>query len=289
MNQPALNQPTLLIFTDLDGSLLDHDSYDWQPAAPWLSRLEQEAVPVIPTTSKTRTELLALREELGLTQTPFIAENGAVIGLPPSWQHARLDRDPASPEGLVIKTPSMDVDFIRRRLDVIRSRHGLRFRRMGEMPVDEVVSLTGLSRAGAEQAMAREGSEPLVWEDDDAKLQDLRETLETDGLTLTRGGRFWHVMGAVDKGQAARWLVARFEALRGYRPPTLGLGDGPNDLALLAATDLSVVIASGHGQPMVLDKESVYRTSARGPSGWAEGVEHWWQQLTESDAVPFGR
>lgn len=277
-NGPALNKPPLLIFTDLDGSLLDHDTYDWQPASGWLSRLEREAVPVIPTTSKTRAELLALREELGLIQTPFIAENGAVIGLPPSWQHARLDRDPASPDGLVVKTPSLDVDFIRRRLDVIRERHDLRFRRMGEMSLEEVRELTGLGAAATEQAMTREGSEPLVWEDDEVKLGKLHETLRIDGLHLTRGGRFWHVMGAVDKGQAAEWLVARFQALRGYRPRTLGLGDGPNDLALLAATDMSVVIAAGHGQPMPLEKPCVYRTRAHGPQGWSEGVSHWLQK-----------
>ncbi|WP_251978849.1 HAD-IIB family hydrolase [Salinicola avicenniae] len=274
-NGPTRQPPPLLIFTDLDGSLLDHDTYDWQPAAAWLATLAERGVPVIPTTSKTRAELLALRRELALEQTPFIAENGAVIGLPPSWQHARLDRDPASPDGLVIKTPSMDVDFIRRRLDVVRERHGLHFRRLGEMTVEEVCELTGLPPAGAAQAMAREGSEPLVWQDDDAKLKRLHETLETDGLTLTRGGRFWHVMGAVNKGQAANWLVARYEALRGQRPRTLGLGDGPNDLALLAATDMAVVIAAAHGQPMPLEGAQVYRTRASGPRGWAEGVSHW--------------
>ncbi|EFB2834421.1 hypothetical protein FHD46_03220 [Escherichia coli] len=33
----SIQQP-LLIFTDLDGTLLDSHSYDWQPAAPWLNR-----------------------------------------------------------------------------------------------------------------------------------------------------------------------------------------------------------------------------------------------------------
>ena len=43
---PAL-QPRLVV-TDLDGSLLDHHSYDFSPAAPWLARLKQMGVPVIP-------------------------------------------------------------------------------------------------------------------------------------------------------------------------------------------------------------------------------------------------
>src|SRR5690554_6819305 len=83
---PAL-QPRLIV-TELEGLLLDHHSYDFVPAAPWLSSLKQMGVPVIPVTSKTRAELLPLREALGLTATPFSAENGAVIGLPPGWCHA---------------------------------------------------------------------------------------------------------------------------------------------------------------------------------------------------------
>ena len=66
---PAL-QPRLVV-TDLDGSLLDHHSYDFSPAKPWLARLKQLGVPVIPVTSKTRAELIHLREALGLTGDPL--------------------------------------------------------------------------------------------------------------------------------------------------------------------------------------------------------------------------
>lgn len=52
----AFDGPRLL-FTDLDGSLLDHHDYDWKPAEPWLDALRQAGVAVIPVTSKTRSEL----------------------------------------------------------------------------------------------------------------------------------------------------------------------------------------------------------------------------------------
>ena len=35
---PYLDDP-LIIFTDLDGSLLDHHDYSWKPAQPWLDKL----------------------------------------------------------------------------------------------------------------------------------------------------------------------------------------------------------------------------------------------------------
>jgi predicted mannosyl-3-phosphoglycerate phosphatase (HAD superfamily) len=50
-----------LIFTDLDGSLLDHHTYSFAPAANYLDRLETQGIPVIPITSKTRAEVLVLR------------------------------------------------------------------------------------------------------------------------------------------------------------------------------------------------------------------------------------
>lgn len=267
--------PPRLVFTDLDGSLLDHYDYGWEPARLWLNRLAAADVPVIPVTSKTRAELLPLRQELGLEQTPFIAENGAIIGLPAAWQHARLDRDPANVDGLRVKALSVDTDFLKRRLAVIRERLGVDFRCLPDMPIAEVVEETGLDAARAELARAREGSIPLLWNDSGAKLEAFREMLTNDDLVLTQGGRFWHVMGNVDKGRAVTWLVARFTALRGAVPWSLGLGDGPNDVTLLNATDAAVLIRGAHSHPIEIHHPCLYRTQEAGPQGWAEGMEHW--------------
>ncbi|RTR00516.1 HAD-IIB family hydrolase [Halomonas nitroreducens] len=285
-----------LLFTDLDGSLLDHQSYDWSPAAPWLEHLAAFGVPVIPVSSKTRSELLPLRRTLGLTASPFVAENGAVVGLPPAWCHARLERTPG-PDGLVIRTLGVDIGFIRQRLSVWRERLGVRFTAMSEMALDALVAFTGLDEHEAGQARKREGSEPLVWEDTDASLAAFREGLAGDGLRLVRGGHFWHVTGEVDKGSALTWLVDRLEALRGVRSLTLALGDGPSDIAMLEAVDQAVVIRGCHGLEVTPRQPVLYRSRARGPAGWAEGVAHWWGRgerrsrpaLSRTDPAATGR
>ncbi|SDO02834.1 HAD-IIB family hydrolase [Vreelandella arcis] len=273
-----------LVVTDLDGSLLDHDSYDFTPAINWLARLKQAKVPVIPVTSKTRAELVALREALGLTATPFIAENGAVIGLPPGWCHARLDRPGNGRDGMVIKQASVDVRFIRARLQVWRKRFGVRFTSMSELSLDEMVRLTGLDIPQANLARQREGSEPLLWHDDDAALEKFRHALEGDGLQLTQGGRFYHVMGSTsDKGSAVAWLIQRFKALRGRDPLSLGLGDGPNDVSMLNAVDQAVVIRGRHSLAVEPANPCLYRTRASGPEGWVEGLSHWWGDALAPD------
>src|SRR5687768_8132133 len=86
---PAILRPTVrlqrpvadLVFTDLDGTLLDHDTYSWEAARPALSRLRHLGIPLVLCSSKTAAELRPIAKRLGL-QTPLIVENGGGIRLP---------------------------------------------------------------------------------------------------------------------------------------------------------------------------------------------------------------
>ena len=69
-----------LIFTDLDGTLLD-DRYDVSGAAAAMDRVTELGALVVPVSSKTRAEMTLLREQQRIP-TPFIFENGAgLIGV----------------------------------------------------------------------------------------------------------------------------------------------------------------------------------------------------------------
>ena len=66
-----------LIFTDLDGTLLD-DRYDVSGAAAAMDLVTELGALVVPVSSKTRAEMTLLREQQRIP-TPFIFENGAGI------------------------------------------------------------------------------------------------------------------------------------------------------------------------------------------------------------------
>jgi mannosyl-3-phosphoglycerate phosphatase len=260
---------SLLIFTDLDGSLLDHDDYSWKPAQGWLDKLAAHQVPVVITTSKTAAEVMELQKALNLTEVPFIAENGAVIALPESWgDHLAYPR----------KVFGAEYGEIRKIIDALRLRYDFECRGFGDVNAAQVADWTGLPPDDAQLAMTREGSEPLVWFGDERDLTRFEGYLNQEGLTLTRGGRFWHVMGAgVSKGQAVQWLAGEYRRRRGHPMVTLGLGDGPNDLSMLDAVDHAVVIRGHHDQPMPLKHEGsdhVFRTTLYGPQGWKQGLDH---------------
>jgi len=65
-----------IIFTDLDGTLLDHDSYSFEEASFMLDFIKEHDIPLIIVTSKTRNEVIGIQKRLGIS-TPFIIENGA--------------------------------------------------------------------------------------------------------------------------------------------------------------------------------------------------------------------
>ncbi|EHD21464.1 MULTISPECIES: mannosyl-3-phosphoglycerate phosphatase-related protein [Brenneria] len=259
----------LMIFSDLDGSLLDHDSYGWEPARPWLERLARHKIPVIITTSKTAAEVERLQYELGLDHLPYIAENGALIALPANWHgHPDYPR----------KIFAADYAFICARLHQLRDNQDFRFKGFADMDAAEVAALTGLPLHGAALARRREASEPLQWLGDTDSLVRFRLALTDLGLSLTQGGRFYHVMGGgVSKGTAANWIKEQYPAKNDNRVRTIGLGDGPNDVALLAAMDNAVVIKAKGNQLVDLPESytgKLYRTRNMGPDGWSEGLDH---------------
>ncbi|MFT8210046.1 MAG: HAD hydrolase family protein [Symbiopectobacterium sp.] len=137
----------MLIFSDLDGSLLDHDTYDWQPAEPWLRCLKQHNIPVIITTSKTVSETTLIRHELGLEHCPFIAENGTSVELPKS---GRRHTDYPS------KLFSADYVEICTLLEHLRVKNHFNFSGFSTLTDSDVATLTGLSLPQAARARQRQ-------------------------------------------------------------------------------------------------------------------------------------
>src|SRR4030067_2555538 len=80
----------ILVFTDLDGTLLDHRTYSFEPARPALRLLRESAVPLIICTSKTRAEVEEIRASLGNPE-PFVVENGGGVFVPEGYFSIALE------------------------------------------------------------------------------------------------------------------------------------------------------------------------------------------------------
>ncbi len=248
-----------LIFTDLDGTLLDHHTYSHAAADPVLMQLRSLKVPVILNSSKTLAELEALAQELQV-DSPLIAENGSVIVWPGNGKTVTLGA--AYPQICEV-------------LDGLRVKEAYAFQGFHDWSAENIAEITGLSLEAASRAAQRHASEPLLWEDTPEKLERFRQQLLDAGLNLKRGGRFWHVMGQADKVQAMQYLAKEYRDKHGQPVFVIALGDGPNDRDMLMAADVAVVVYNPDGvSPSLSAKPEQRRIHTRqaGPEGWAEAM-----------------
>jgi len=263
---------SLAVFTDLDGTLLDHETYAWEPAAEALDQCRRLGVPVIMVSSKTRAEMDVLRDELRL-DWPFVSENGGGIAFPPSCRPAPpveavpVGKDRVWPLGV-------RYEVVVRALREIRKGLGLgTLRGFSDMTVEEIRQRTGLSEQGARLAAQREYDEPVVVEGlTDRERDGLIRAAEERGLQVAAGGRFLHLFGSCDKGVAVSrvtaWLRTWIPGLR-----TMGLGDSPNDLPMLRVVDVPVLIRSSRNVTEMLRAIPGIRiTEAAGPAAWNRAV-----------------
>ena len=261
----------LLIYTDLDGSLLDHHDYSHAAADKLLAELEQLGVPVIPVSSKTRAELMVLRDELR-NNHPFIAENGAAVFIPEDC----FDEQPAGTarrDGFFVREFSLPRSYWLQKLETAASLFRRDFTGFEVLSVDDIVQLTGLAPDAAGRAAQREYGEPLRWKGDDERKAAFIRLMEQHGATILQGGRFMHVSGDCDKGRALRWLNAQYARQAGVTPVSIAVGDSQNDIAMLEAADYAIIIRSpSHEPPALARSEDVFVTEGFGPVGWDEGV-----------------
>ncbi|MEH6647240.1 HAD-IIB family hydrolase [Sulfitobacter sp.] len=256
-----MTAPTpLVVFSDLDGILLDHSDYSWSAAQPALDVLAQLGAPVVLASSKTASEIAVLQQAMGLGGLPAIVENGVgIIGL-----HAEAVCERYS--------------ALRERLDQVPEALRKCFEGFGDMDVARVMSLTRLSEQDAVRARKRAFSEPGVWHGTDADEAAFIDALADLGIAARRGGRFLTLSFGGTKADRMAEIIAHFKPLH-----SIALGDAPNDIEMLEAADYGVIVANPHHDPLPpLGAERtgrIIRTSKSGPDGWNEAVLKLVEQL----------
>ncbi|WP_455377343.1 HAD-IIB family hydrolase [Petrachloros mirabilis] len=269
------NNRHLIIFTDLDGTLLDGHTYGHEAAVEALDAVRSRHIPVILVSSKTRAEIEPLRDRLQLIH-PFVVENGGGIVIPRNYFPFPIDGAVVRGDCLVLElgVPYADLRCI---LAELQQRFGREVRGFGDMTPEEVARHTGLSLSEARLAKEREYDEPFIFSGSSSVLAQLTEEILAKGLRCVSGGRFFHLMGTQDKGHAVRLLSALYRRQYAEDPDavvvTAGLGDSPNDLPMLAAVNRPFLVQrpdGSHDGRVSLPELSFVQ--APGPSGWNRAV-----------------
>ncbi|MBN1374862.1 MAG: mannosyl-3-phosphoglycerate phosphatase [Dehalococcoidia bacterium] len=259
----------LVIFTDLDGTLLDRDTYSYEKALPAIEYVKRERIPLVFCSAKTRSEQEAYRKKLEI-KDPFIVENGGAVFIeegyfPFDFDLQRIDK------GYQVIELGTPYEEIRRILKEIIAAHNIKLRGFSDMSDEEVAAETGLRLEAARLAKQREYSETLVPELSGEIGPALKE-LAAKGLNCSMGGRYYNVVGANDKGVATGILINLFRRKFG-EILTAAIGDSPNDFPMLSMVDIPILVQQKDGSWESLDLPNLRYIKGIGPEGWTKAIE----------------
>ncbi|MDB9524495.1 HAD-IIB family hydrolase [Oscillatoria sp. CS-180] len=262
----------LILFTDLDGTLLHPQSYDYDAALPVIERMKQRGIPVIPVTSKTRAEVETLIQQIGLTD-PFVVENGSAIYIPrDTCPYPLPEGDDDGPYRVV----PLGVSYVMARagLKAIAQDLGRPLKGFGDLSIEQVQQLTGLNPEAAHEAKMREFTEPFLTPKNTAS-ETLVAAAQGMGFNVVVGDRFSHLIGAeAGKGIAVHTLVTLYEPILADGGPlvSIGLGNSPNDLDMLENVDRAIVLPGEAGPHPRLAERGWQIAPDLAPKGWAIAV-----------------
>ncbi len=253
-----------IVFTDLDGTLLDHDTYSYAAARPALSRLTEIGAPLILVTSKTRAEVEVLHRELDL-EGPFVTENGGGVFFPDRYGKYEIPGSRAM-EGYTALVLGRPYNEVRDFLEAMQLRYPVEG--FGDMSLQRISELTGLSTEQARLAARREFTEPFLIENEQ-DLDPLRQVAARQGFSITTGGRFHHLIGEhQDKGRAVEAVSRILGEAAGDSVVTVGLGDSANDLPMLESVEIPIVIPRLDGHTLQPARSETVVASQPGSAGW---------------------
>lgn len=264
----------MVVFTDLDGTLLDSSTYSFEAAREALDQLRARSIPIAIVSSKTQAEIEPLRTRL-CNEHPFIVENGGAVVVPSAYFPFQLAAATAHDRYVLVELGT-SYSVLRRALKEIEKELGVELRGYGDMSLDEVVSRTGLSRPEAERAMQRHYDEPFVVEDERCPLGALTQAITARGLRWTKGDRFHHLMGTQDKGEAVHYLIECYRRRADQHRDqliTIGIGNSLNDLPMLKAVEQPILVQQPNGlyEPGIKLPELILAPGP-GPIGWNRAV-----------------
>lgn len=253
-----------IVFSDLDGTLLDHHTYRYDEALRGIAILRERDVPLVLVSSKTFPEMVRIHKALEL-DSPLVFENGGGIAFP-----ERGD--------FTIEYIGDRVNRLREKLSILQEKIPYSLRFLNDMSVEEIAAETGLPRDAAALSRQRETSIPFVVSDDriisGAEIARINAHLREHNLSLTRGARFYHFSSLrANKGDSVRRLIAYYgDRYRGERVYSIAIGDSENDIPMLMEVDMPYLVRRTDKSAIAVDFD-VKKTRSIGPAGFTEAIE----------------
>ena len=257
-----------VIFTDIDGTLIDINTGEYgEDTKGLIHTLKENNIPVILCSAKTWAEQNKVREDLDLSEEPFIIENGGAIIIPKDYFHFSLDT-PNSKEmrDCIVIELGKSTNEIRSKLNNIREKFEIEFKGVCDISLEDLCKTADMSIDYARRMAQREYSETII---QIGKNDLARFTIGAEGvgLNVIHGGRFFDVTIGNDKGKAVDILTKLFKKKYHNDVIFFGLGDSENDFSMLKHMDVPMLVQRPDRSWSNLVIKNIIKVQGIGPEG----------------------
>tara|TARA_B100001027_G_scaffold13595_1_gene8213 strand:- start:608 stop:1417 length:810 start_codon:yes stop_codon:yes gene_type:complete len=263
----------ILIFTDLDGSLLNRETFDFGSIKNFLKDLLSKDIFIIPNSSKTAKEIINFSLELG-EKLPYIAENGSAI-------HDLDLINPNFPEKITLSRELSEISEIFENKVPLSLKLKCNF--LKDLKKKQQIEILGLPVNKIKYAINREYTIPFKFEGNKRQKEKLYKYVQSAGLSLQEGGRVINLCDKVSKSKAMRNVMKVFKKVENQKLTTIAVGDNFNDLEMLKNSDFPCLVFN---DKFILEKININNcivSKKPAPEGWEEIVKMTLDKIKQTD------
>ena len=262
---------SFLIFSDIDGTFMNHKSYSYSVLKKYIFLLKDRCQ-LIFNSSKTFEEINELNKTLKIS-SPFIVENGACIFFPKNYNQIFFDKNFFKHSDYFgYKLTKKNSQSLITDINHLKKKYKFSF--FSEISDFQLKKITNLNIQKLKKSRMRMFSNPLFWEDKESKKEQFKKEINSLGYEMSFGGRFLHLSDSYNKGIAVKEFlkILRLKKKKVYK--TISVGDSNNDLSMLEQTDYSCIIKSSKKKLLLNKKQNNYYSKNFAPEGWKESLEY---------------
>lgn len=260
-----------VIFTDIDGTLLDSYFPDLNKAKKLVEKTLLNGIHLILCSSKTELEQDLIRSNIHLKE-PFIVENGGATIIPLGYfKKSKFNHSKKFQNKYIIETGGSSFK-IRSLLKKIRTKHKINFKGTSDLSIAELSKITKLSEDYAKRMIKRKYSETIV-QIDSKDMAYFVTNLEELGLKVIPGGQYFDITLGNDKGTAAKILMEIFRKEYENDVIFFGIGDSKNDESMLSIMNHSILVQKPDASWQNLRIDNLQKVKGIGTRGWEVALE----------------
>ena len=252
----------VVIFTDLDGSLLHRDTFKFDSIKDYIKSLVSKGVIIIPNSSKTEKEIEKFNEELGLN-LPYISENGSSI-------HGLNLITSNFPDKLVLSREKEEL------LKIYENKVPEKLKekcfQISKMSKKEKENILGQKDEKLKDALNRKYTLPFLFKGDKNEKYRLIKILNSNSLTLQEGGRVYNLCDNINKVKSMNRVIKILKKTED-KIKTIAVGDNFNDLEMLRNCDIPCLVFNDQFKLDQININNLIFSNKPSPEGWADVIK----------------